>query len=349
MPNSEEVTGQTGSRLHQLDGLRAVAFLAVFAHHALGLPMGWAGVDLFFVLSGFLITGILVREKGTPGFFRTFYTRRFLRIFPPYYLFLLVALVILGEPFFRESWWYLLYLSNVRDSLMTPFTPWLSPMWSLAVEEQYYLLWPLVVAVVPRRRLIWICVVLVVLAPVLRAALTVASASFRPVYHLLLTRMDLLAAGGILALLQTIWPGVFRRVTRSGLPVAALAAVVFFICALSLPSFRTSENSMLFNTLGYSLVLVAAVGVLAGVLGPTGSLLSKVLSSRPAVFLGTISYTMYLVHKLALTATRSLTPHPWLAAVAALGLTITWATFSWYLLERPLANLKERLYAYLSH
>ena len=131
------------TRLHQLDGLRAFAFLAVFAHHALGAPLLWAGVDLFFVLSGFLITAILVKQQGSKSFFRSFYSRRFLRIFPAYYLVLAVTFALFDAQW-REHWyWYVFYISNIQDAFVSMGSPLLTPMWSLAVEAQFYVLWPL--------------------------------------------------------------------------------------------------------------------------------------------------------------------------------------------------------------
>jgi len=333
-------------RLPQLDGLRTLAFLAVFAHHAFGLPLGWVGVDLFFVLSGFLITGILVRERESPQYFRAFYLRRFMRIVPPYYLFLAVAFLVLGASFLPESWWYLLFLSNIRDSISVSFASWLSPMWSLAVEEQFYIAWPLVVAAVPRHRLIRLCLVVLVLAPAVRAGLTVACESFRPVHHLLPARMDLLAAGAALALLRTDFPGRFRYVVRAGPAVVVLAAGVFAVLAVAIPSFRTSANSLLFNTLGYSLVLVTMTGILAATVALKEGVGFRLLSNPLIVFLGTISYTMYLVHRLVLTAARSVNPDRLSAAVVALVLSIAWASASWYLLEKPLARLKKRVAPY---
>lgn len=334
-------------RLPQLDGLRAVAFLAVFIHHAVGLPLGWVGVDLFFVLSGFLITGILIREKGAPRYFRTFYLRRFLRIFPPYYLFLGLTVLVLGMGFLPQAWWYLLFLSNVRDSLMTPFVSWLSPMWSLAVEEQYYLLWPLVVAAVPRRRLIGVCLCLVALAPVVRGLLTLNCTNFRPIYHLLPARMDLLAAGGLLALLRVSEPEWFRRLTKCAPVMAALAAGFFGILVVSVKTFRTSANSLLFNTLGYSLILVLMTGVLATTIGLKVGLGFRFLSNRSTVFVGTISYTLYLVHKLALTAAHSVITDRFLAVGLGLALSVAWASLSWYLMEKPLVDFKNGVAPYL--
>ena len=135
----------------QLDGIRAFAILGVFLYHSpLHFKGGWAGVDLFFVLSGFLITRILASHREMPikQYFGTFYMRRARRILPPY-----IALMIIASLLFGFSWlptWYT-YLGAMNFPRVGP--PELSMLWSLAVEEQFYLFWPFVVLFVPRRRL----------------------------------------------------------------------------------------------------------------------------------------------------------------------------------------------------
>ena len=138
---------------------------------------GWNGVDLFFVLSGFLITGVLLDAKGSTGYFRNFYARRVLRIFPLYYGVVLVHLVVLryvlNDPNHFDDRdidliWYLLHLSNLIVGLRSGRDTGLDHAWSLAIEEQFYLLWPLLVLWLNRRRLIMLCVVLIGLAIALR-------------------------------------------------------------------------------------------------------------------------------------------------------------------------------------
>lgn len=163
------VSTGSGSRHHlqELDGLRGFAILLVLCSHLVSLPpggrspfvdrlvgmilgLGWVGVDLFFVLSGFLITGILVQSRGGPHYFRNFYARRSLRIFPLYYLFLAIATFISPLLLSPESiltlpkehaWVYWLYLSNFGGKPSEAF----AHTWSLAVEEQFYLVWPAIV------------------------------------------------------------------------------------------------------------------------------------------------------------------------------------------------------------
>lgn len=176
----------------ELDGLRGIAILMVVAFHcsivltlvagpvkqmrALFVP-GWTGVDLFLVLSGFLITGILLESKGSPSYFRRFYLRRVLRIFPVYYVALLVCLGLLGSVLIPESLrlWnvyltYGLHLSNWL-SLGGLEIPALNHFWSLALEEQFYLCWPLAVLLLSRKGLGWACLALIVSAPMVRFCL----------------------------------------------------------------------------------------------------------------------------------------------------------------------------------
>ena len=153
-----------------LDGVRAVAVGGVIALH-LGCPgsaLGWTGVNLFFVLSGFLITGILLEDKGSQHYYATFYCRRSLRIFPIYYLTiatLAFAGIATGEsishlPYFAtytQNWLYALYDVHVQF-------PWgASHTWSLAIEEQFYLLWPLAVAMLPEQALLKLVVLIIIL------------------------------------------------------------------------------------------------------------------------------------------------------------------------------------------
>jgi peptidoglycan/LPS O-acetylase OafA/YrhL len=171
-------------RLPTLDGLRGVAILLVLLSHLTlysemstttlldrayqrATLAGWVGVDLFFVLSGFLITGILLDLKGSSRFFRTFYARRVLRIFPLYYAFLAIFYIALPQllsskdqvlRLLADQKWYWLYLQNLqmaRDGWPVP--KYLAHFWSLAVEEQFYLIWPLGVLKYGRRGLIAVC------------------------------------------------------------------------------------------------------------------------------------------------------------------------------------------------
>ena len=231
-----------------LDGLRGAAILAVLVCHyshwlprtyaAVGvLEFGWAGVDLFFVLSGFLITGILLDAKGTPHFFRNFYARRVLRIFPLYYGFLAVVLLVLvlvgGSPqLWRAQPWLWTYTANYWIPVQKTWSVWsemLIPLWSLSVEEQFYLVWPLVVFLFSQRALVWICVGVIVGALVLRLVLTAGGVSYFEVYTWTPTRADALAAGALVALLlrQPDGERFVRKLAKFTGPIALVLLLIF--------------------------------------------------------------------------------------------------------------------------
>lgn len=347
MSDATTTSSPTG-RLHQLDGLRAFAFVAVFAHHAMGAPLLWAGVDLFFVLSGFLITGILLRQRGTRNFFRAFYYRRFLRIFPAYYLVLAVTFVFF-DPQWREHWyWYAFYVSNIQDAFVGTGPPVLTPMWSLAVEEQFYLLWPLLVFFLGEKgmwRLAW---ALVLAAPIVRGALTLSFDDFQPAYVLLPCRIDLLAAGSLMVIARTRDRDRFEALARHGFWVAGLGSVAFVGLAALRPDFRTSQNSLSFNVVGYSLIGVVMVSLIGAVVAARpGSTAHRLLTTRVLIYLGTISYMMYLCHQLIIVELGHWLdlPRPANAALSLL-VVVALSSGSWFLMEKPLMRYKDKVAVY---
>ena len=202
------LTASDPRRVPGLDGLRGVAILMVVVLHFTFLltrdyrrfaplyaaRLGFIGVDLFFVLSGFLITGILLDSKDSPRYFRNFYARRFLRIFPPWYLFLVfvffvaprIALGVAGGSIAR--WWYFSYLTNFALVRYGEGNAFADIGWSLAIEEQFYLVWPAVVLLLSGRRLRRLCVTIVVAAIALRGIL--GPEHFKAAYFLTPARMD---------------------------------------------------------------------------------------------------------------------------------------------------------------
>jgi peptidoglycan/LPS O-acetylase OafA/YrhL len=213
------------SRAHipVLDGMRGIAVLCVMVLHFTLVDavtgteriffdvarVGWVGVDLFFVLSGFLITGILYDAKGGAHFFRNFYMRRVLRIFPLYYAFLFLVLVAL--PTVRPTavvpgetqLWLWTYLSNILFARVgwEGVPGHTTHLWSLAIEEQFYMLWPLVVFFASRRRLVQICIGAIVFAELTRIGLHYTAPNGIAGYALMPARIDALGVGALVAVL----------------------------------------------------------------------------------------------------------------------------------------------------
>ena len=254
-------TSTRSAHIPALDGLRGIAILLVLAHHFtyyggfrprllvdklfyLATMAGWSGVDLFFVLSGFLITGILYDTKGTECYFRNFYIRRCLRIFPLYYGVLVLSFVVfprvvISEPssassqsLLADQSWYWTYLINVKIALEGwPKVNFIAHFWSLAVEEQFYFVWPLLVFLWRRETLVKVCVACVVVALGLRIGFAFIGQDL-PAYVLLPSRMDALAIGGLLALLARDPRGlsVWRR---SACVVGVVAGSVLVVLAVA--------------------------------------------------------------------------------------------------------------------
>lgn len=311
--------------LPALDGLRGVAILLVLMDHftrlqpstalerllSRGATVGWVGVDLFFVLSGFLITGILLDAKGGEQSFRNFYLRRACRIFPLYYGYLL--LLFLGLPhmgvlsseevrnLLDTQGWYWSYLSNVMIALVGSWDP--IPMetlhfWSLAVEEQFYLLWPLVVWTLPERRLKSVCVGAMVGSLLLRLVLHGAGQPGLVLYVLTPTHLDPLAVGAWLAIASREAGGI-ARFSRWSRPLVLGSAGG--VAAVMMTAGGPVVNSLGMQSVGYPLLAVLCGGLLlAALTAPGTSKLTRLWRSRLLGFFGRRSYALYVLHPLLL-------------------------------------------------
>lgn len=222
------MTGSAGGIVHNpvLDSVRGWAILLVLMVHCLAFESGdsralavlnefaragWLGVDLFFVLSGYLITSILLSTRQQHGYFVNFYARRALRIFPAYYLYLIIAFALLpyvvhgvsGETLRAWAISSALYLQNIHMMLVGSSSPWrgLDHLWSLAIEEHFYLFWPVIIALLPPRRLAHACLVLIGVAWLVKAGLLLVHQWPMAGYVFMPARMDALAAGGLIACL----------------------------------------------------------------------------------------------------------------------------------------------------
>lgn len=221
----DETRRVVSGHMPALDGLRGVAILLVLITHLVWAPIelrgfprkvlditsvGWIGVDLFFVLSGFLITGILLDSKGAANYFASFYARRALRILPLYYGVLFVTFVLVpllgraGVPhlprqFNPDQIWYWFYAGNWAWSWNHAYGPFVH-FWSLAVEEQFYFVWPWIVLMTSRKTLARLCAFLLVLAPVLRGFLYLRGRNPEFIYSSTWSYLDILALGALTAL-----------------------------------------------------------------------------------------------------------------------------------------------------
>jgi peptidoglycan/LPS O-acetylase OafA/YrhL len=314
---SMEVAGPSRKHLPALDGVRGLAILLVLVSHLMLFNdktggrlgdslsalrgLGWVGVDLFFVLSGFLITGILYDTLHDPHYFRSFYMRRFLRIFPLYYGFLFF-LLILGH-WMHYSWGgrqYVLLAYMQNTTLWFPVTDFhpgvwadLDHFWSLAVEEQFYLFWPLMVFLVRgRRRLIALALALSGVALALRIAMYLHGASPLTIFMLTPSRMDTLLLGGCAALVLRGDSSWIPR--RWMLPIAALAAAV--IVGYTLWHSSGDMRAGFFGaTFGYLVIAVGCVAMLLESID-SASVAHGIFRWQFLRTLGKYSYGIYVLH-----------------------------------------------------
>ena len=325
--------------------------------HHWSIDLGMRGVDLFFVLSGFLITGILFDAKGKEHYFRNFYLRRSLRIFPLYYgtlaAIVLASLVSTSAaqvfaPAAERQMWLWLYGGNILQSLEGEWC--LGPLnhfWSLAIEEHFYLLWPLVIYCCSRRSAMWTCGIVIAASVLGRAAWCVAGGNDVAAEVLTPLRMDGLAIGSWVALAARGELGL-ARLARWAWPVAissGLFAVVLVIGEkrlLGLPHFV------------WACFFAAALVILLA--APTNSRLTLLGHSRVLRFFGKYSYAMYVFQNLLIPLVAGVITAPMLAAnlgSPALGqivycavmfaATTAVALLSWHAFERHFLRLKDRL------
>ncbi|MBC6477901.1 MAG: acyltransferase [Hormoscilla sp. GM7CHS1pb] len=363
-----------------LDGYRAIAILLVLLDHSFGdgltdqVPsllyavckkmslLGWCGVDAFFVLSGFLITGILLDTREQPHYFRNFYARRLLRIFPVYYVTLLILFVLLypvlsGYEFYDrlESYqaWYWLYLENWEWTFHPRFE--ISPIahfWSLAVEEQFYLLWPLIVYLVPRRFLGWLVGILILCPAIVRNAILLThpftDSLSQIFYYNSLSRVDALACGAAIALLMRSdrWRTLLLRLC----PLVAIlsSSILGIIWVIQPEGLRAGQPVV--PSIGYSLLAICFGSLLVSSLAAAETHpLVRFLNWSPLRKLGRISYGFYVYHLPIMFILRHLLPveihnsyllGDLLMLFCCGFLTLMASLLSWHCLEQPILKLK---------
>ena len=347
------------SYIPHFDGLRGIAILAVFVAHSefiLALPHGHVlqygriGVDLFFVLSGFLITGILLDSKGSRNYFRNFYMRRALRIWPLYYLILIIAFVALplALPGMREwtsrQWpHFVFYIQNLRLNPRLPAA--LAPTWSLAVEEQFYMTWPLLVFLLGRRALHWTLLSAIGFSLALRITGFELHAPLEFIHNFTLSRLDPIAFGCLAALWMRApgcTPDLWRRWSVRAIWIGLSGMLV---CRI-LWNDQSTVVSYPFMALGFTGLLGIAL-----VADAKKSRWGRFLVNPCLRYTGKISYGLYLIHMPLFICWRNFVVDRNLplqgsilgnlsSAAIQFGLAFLLAILSWRMFESPLLRLK---------
>ena len=364
----------SAQRIPELDGLRGLAILMVVLCHYIvrGISqygefprrlfrlfgLGWSGVDLFFVLSGFLIGGILLESRNSPRYFRTFYLRRVHRILPIYYVWLLIFVLFIGitlvlprrgsigaNNLFHLPY-YLVFLQNYLISKAPLEFIFFGATWSLAVEEQFYLCAPVLIRYLSLRRLIIVLVSVVVFAPALRLLICLVF----PKYFNLVTfampcRADALAYG-MLAAAAFQFPE-FRRYLQNRPKLIRNLFLGLFLGLLTLIHWLVRPTGVVVATIGYSYLAILFLSLLLFVLFSPSSLIAGLMRSNALRNLGMISYCVYIIHYPINAAVHAILFHApptiygWKGAVATIfAAFLTWvlAMLSWYYIEKPLVR-----------
>jgi peptidoglycan/LPS O-acetylase OafA/YrhL len=329
-------TSTTPSRIPELDGLRGIAVILVVAiHYAYFEPspgnhlisseqlyfwfqrffaIGWSGVDLFFVLSGFLIGGILLDAKDSPSYYKTFYLRRFFRILPLYYLWIFGYVFVMftshrwmnfflkvpteGPPD-ASVFWLFVFVQNMKFASYAALSwAWLSPTWSLAVEEQFYLIAPLLIRRLSRQALFRVMCLVAIAAPLarlwVRSNLLSQPVGLDQVYTLLPCRADALAFGVLTAL---AWRDKFFRKWLSRHTMTLEISGLVFLCGvLGLWYWSPNNFSLPMESFGYTWLGIFYALVLLLVLEKPSGAIGSFLRLKWLRELGGVSYCVYLIH-----------------------------------------------------
>jgi peptidoglycan/LPS O-acetylase OafA/YrhL len=363
------------TRIRELDGLRGIAIALVLiwhyfvppliqsgipAFHALGRlgALSWSGVDLFFVLSGFLIGGILVESKGSQSFYRTFYTRRAFRILPIYALLTASPLILRAlapqlvhgaSGIFGQPYPWLVSVLFLQSVWIAPVATWpnmfLGPTWSLSVEEQFYLTLPFVVRNVRMRTLGILCCCTIGIAPLVRWWAFRHIGPLAP-YTLVVCRADSLMFG-VLAAIAIRKRGAGDIFGKATTRILILSTGVFggTACVLAIANQGIGTSAM--STVGFSVLAAFYTSLLLLALSPRPSLYREWLRIGALVKLGTVAYCVYLIHLPVLAVTNFISARwggisslsPFFGALAGLLCTLALAAVSWRFMEKPLISI----------
>ena len=360
-------------RIPALDGLRGIAILMVLVYHLAPrteststaatvfnnlLDLGKYGVDLFFVLSGFLITGILLQSTTRPGYLSHFFIRRSLRIFPLYYALLFLLFIALPFAHIHEferaradQKWFWLYLVNISAGIHKfPYAS-LNHLWSLAVEQQFYLLWPFIVLGLSRQALARTCWICIAIAFIIRMLLTLSLNAPALAYTLTPCRMDSLLAGALIAIHASRPDDMKRAAPVTNIDFPAIGIVYLLVYAI----FANSKSLKIFLTLiGPTILAFTFAAAVIACLNGRNRFANRMRSPILITF-GKYSYALYLFHPLLSHVGHAVVNHfarrsaflrslppislGWIAMPLTLSLSFASAWASWHLFERRFLRL----------
>jgi peptidoglycan/LPS O-acetylase OafA/YrhL len=373
---SEELSGH---RIIALDGVRGLAVLAVLVFHTMPVvdhqsllatiwnsaaKSCWIGVDLFFVLSGFLITRILCESKGGPNYFRRFYAGRALRIAPLYFFSVICAVYLMPRwihspdlrPYFQKSFenqiWVFTFLQNFLQARSPHQLPGLGHFWTLAIEEQFYVVWPLVVYWLSRRKLLVLSAAICVLEPIARFFCLHIGWSDWSVRQLTYLRLDAIVIGAVLYLVGTEVKtyGIRFAPAVSGWVVALSAASLVSLSYIFIRYDHLPYQSQSTASFGYSAIAILAAALLHAALNNHGYP-AEFFRSPVLRWFGKYSYGIYVFSVPAIlcfnVVVGGLISDPYLLPLCRFlccGLVSAGiALISWHLLESPFLRLKSRV------
>ncbi|MEY2937447.1 MAG: hypothetical protein RL062_36, partial [Bacteroidota bacterium] len=345
------------SYIQPLDGVRAIAALMVLIFHcfqittyhsSLGLFLqkigflGQTGVSLFFVLSGFLITRILIQQKDEPHFIFNFFIRRALRIFPLYFFYLCLMYFILPtvfekpSPDFSQQWYYWFYL---QDFAITFRWPAIGPkhFWSLAIEEHFYLIWPFIILFNKTKGVVITISILIIASAITRMLLV--SNGFET-YFFTFARLDEISLGCLLAVLES--KGILLKWKSNH--IAALLLVITCIAGILWFQFSSLANPII-QVVKYQFISATYFLAVAWVLTANKqSMITRFLSSRFLIFTGSISYGIYVYQAIAIEIARAFSIQNNVLFFLCVAITCySIATVSYFFFEKPILNLKSRI------
>lgn len=363
--NRSEIVNASDGYMPQLDTLRTFAIFQVLISHWLidekwlKFPFGEAGVILFFVLSGFLITQILLISRNVAEIknenrfhsAKQFYIRRFLRIFPIYYITLFILFYFNIQTAREDFIWYLTYTSNILYFKTQTWGGNLSHLWTLAVEEQFYIIWPFIILFIPKKYLLPAIIGIILVGPLSRMIIFMQVALTERAYFVNLltpTCMDCFGLGALLAYfrIKNRSSFEFKTILSKALIIFCFLVMIFLSFYINYLSYLIKINTgIVYQTLFRLVVSAVSFYLIAKASAGFGGFMKKIMENKVLTYLGKISYGMYLYHNfIGLIYSGMSLPvidNTIIRFAVYTIILIALSSISWYLIEKPVNNLKK--------